>query len=214
MRIHRLGVVLVATFVFATVVAGSASANRLSMSNKNFRITWAALTLAFPGSVECAVTLEGSFHSNTIRKVERSLVGHISRAIVGACANGQIKALNGTELLHGVAVGNSLPWHLQYAGFTGTLPRITGVRAGIVGASWLVEFPLFEVPCLFRSTEARPWFGIFVIEAARKIIGFRSDETAGIPVKEGFGCPEEARASGIGGVTLLGNTSTITVTLI
>ena len=68
MRIHRAMSVLLATLVLAGLV-GNASAGKLSITNRNFRIVWAPLTMmAFGMGVECNVTVEGSLHSATIAK--------------------------------------------------------------------------------------------------------------------------------------------------
>lgn len=70
--------------------------------------------------------MEGTFHYRTIVKVERSLIGYVTRAIFGRpCTGfGEMWEYNGTEgsLTSNV---NSLPWHFTYDGFNGTLPNIS-----------------------------------------------------------------------------------------
>jgi hypothetical protein len=97
----------------------------------------------------CRVTFEGSFHSRTFSKVARALVGYITSAIVAeaGCTGGSARALPTT-----------LPWHLQYASFTGTLPDITGIRLRVVGAGFQIQEPI--VTCLYRTSEAEPLFVI------------------------------------------------------
>src|ERR1700751_1578741 len=98
------------------IVVGSASANRLSINETRFRITWARLTFNEETAEArdiCPVTMEGSFHSGTIRKVVGALIGHITRAGAGVCTGGGLTILRET-----------LPWHVTYEGFFGTLPRI------------------------------------------------------------------------------------------
>ena len=61
---------LTATLTLALAVT-SATANRLSVSNRNFRVTWTSLRLTNnvnANTMLCPVTLEGSFHSSTIVK--------------------------------------------------------------------------------------------------------------------------------------------------
>jgi len=115
---------LAATLLMAFAV-NSASANHLSVSSQNFRLVWTALTFFGEGTgstentIICPVTLEGSFHSSTLAKVIGALIGHVTRAtVVGtSCTGGRATILQET-----------LPWHVTYEGFSGTLPRITAVR--------------------------------------------------------------------------------------
>jgi hypothetical protein len=97
----------------------------------------------------CPITLEGSFHSATISKVANALIGHVSRASIGACSTeGRASIL-----------AETLPWHVRYRGFTGTLPTISGVGLSIVGMAWrITRIPLFG-ECLSRSTAERPFVG-------------------------------------------------------
>jgi hypothetical protein len=123
---------LAAAAVLAVLVS-TASANRLSISNPAIRAVWAPVTVIIPeSSLEfvCAMTLEGSFHSSTIQKVAGALVGYITRASVGhPCSGaGEMWVHNGTEAPLGNVRPTSLPWHMTYQGFTGTLPNISEVR--------------------------------------------------------------------------------------
>ena len=79
-KLHILA--LAATFLVSLGVT-SASASRLSVSNRNFRAVWSLLTLSTAGTqITCPVTLEGSFHSATLAKRAGALIAHISRASV------------------------------------------------------------------------------------------------------------------------------------
>ena len=218
MRISRFVSVTTVFVLLLAVAAEAASANRLNVTNKNFRISFTDLAKREPTAgivVSCPITMEGSFHANAIVKMREILIGYITRASTNnaaGCAGGRIFALNGVENLEGVVVGNSLPWHIQYISFRGTLPRLEGMRVAVIGASLLVEIAGLE--CLYRSTAARPWFGIFTVGAGG-VLGFRSDETVAVPIngEEGF-CPRQIFVEGSGTVTLLGNTQRITLTLI
>ena len=215
MRIHRLAIAAIALLILALAV-GSASANRLSVSNRNFRLTWTGMTLEDEVfAIDCNVILEGSFHSATIRKIRRALIGFISRARATAdpCeGDGEMYFLNGTEELQGRIVGNTLPWHVIYSAFIGTLPNIY-MEVGIVGASILVELPLED--CLYRSTAEEPWYGIFERNFVNgRITGFRNNELQPIPLNAGFFCPEEIFPERTAGVSLLNATTSIILSLI
>ena len=217
MRIHKLATGSIAALVLALAV-GSASASRISVSNRNFRLSWAPLSFAEPvlgAEVECNVILEGSFHSATIRKLTEALIGFISRARVEAtpaCSNGRIYMLNGTELQGGRAVANTLPWHIRYDRFIGTLPDIY-MEVFIVGASILLEFA-FE-NCLYRSTVTRPWYGTWVRSPiTEKITGFLNNELGEIPLQTGTFCPEVVYPAQTAGVALLNSTTSIFLRLI
>jgi hypothetical protein len=113
----KLQLVALAAALLLVSAVSSASARSLSTSSQTLRTTWTNLefTNAFGfGFIRCAVTLEGSFHSRTIGKVLNSLIGAITRADVRACTGGE-------------AIPQALPWHVQYGGFSGTLPNITGL---------------------------------------------------------------------------------------
>ena len=63
---------------------------------------------------------------------------------LGACASGSATLLTET-----------LPWHVQYASFAGTLPNITAVRYNIIGFARRIR-EIIGLTCLFRSTTAEP----------------------------------------------------------
>src|SRR5436853_3228582 len=114
----KLGLTALMAAMLLAAAIGTASARSLSVSNQSFRVTWSKLE--FEGGLgiptQCQVTLEGSFHSRTIAKVLRSLIGAITRAVVKteSCSGGR-------------ATVGAPPWHVTYQGFTGTLPRILTV---------------------------------------------------------------------------------------
>jgi len=107
---------LVAAALFATAIS-TASARSLSVSEQNIRLTFASLEFASElVTLRCPVTFEGSFHSRTIPKVERTLIGYFNRIPVKeeSCTNARMRMKNP-------------PYHITYEGFTGTLPNITGI---------------------------------------------------------------------------------------
>jgi len=143
----------------AAVVLGaavsSAAARRIEVSSQRFHQVWTAFS--FKGEFAtstCPVTLEGSFHSKTTSKVAGQLVGYISRVTVGnsSCTSG-----------HATVLTETLPWHITYQGFTGTLPRITEIHLLLVGAAF--RFELLGASCLARTTTTEPAEGWIFIEA-------------------------------------------------
>jgi hypothetical protein len=189
------------------VTVGTTSANRLEFSNQPFRASWSSATFTLmegSGVVRCPLTLEGSLHSRVVSKVVGSLVGYLTRApsqIV--CTGGEFHFLTET-----------LPWHVRYDSFTGTLPRISTVRLRFVGFSlWLLWF---QTRCLYRSTAERPIYGTRYSESTGpfgEFIPSRFDleGTLTTPTLE---CPPTIRLEGSGSLTVPGTTTAITVALV
>jgi hypothetical protein len=188
---------------FATTTA---SANRLSINSRLIRIRWTVLTFsAGTNSIRCALTLEGSFHSGTIRKVERALIGHISRASIAACSGGSTTVLNET-----------LPWHVRYAGFTGTLPTIRTILFQINGLSIGFQ-PSGSLRCLLRATEVTPARFIATLEAGGVFSSVSAEEGAEIPLTGEGGLCRFGGEGHYGGTSTRpenGSGGTVAVTLI
>lgn len=195
-----------ATAVMA-LAASSAGARRISTTAQGFRAVWASLEFSAGGFViRCPVTLEGSFHSRTISKVCGQLIGYISRAFVRetGCAGGSGRALTET-----------LPWHVQYLGFEGTLPNIESIRLILVGARFRVVNSN-GTACLAGTTQAHPAGGIANIVSG-SVNTLRADETMRIPLGGGFVCSfaGESTFAGTAEVFVQGSTTTrITVRLV
>jgi hypothetical protein len=198
---------LAAALAMAICVSATSSARVFSLSNANFRAVWTALEfLGAPfGAMRCRVTMEGSFHSRTISKVEKALIGHITRAsVAGANCTG------GRATIH----QESLPWHVTYSGFTGRLPSITSIRLLFSGARLQIEegFGLCTV-----TTEANHQARAeMLINANGEPESLRPDGSMGIPVTGPF-CPESEQLespAGDGRITILGQARRIRVTLI
>jgi len=184
----------------------SAAANRLSISNKNWRITWARLVYQDASGnniATCPVTMEGSFHSATIRKVLGALIGYVTRATAGRPCNGGALTVN----------QSSLPWHITYEGFGGILPNITEIFLLLRKINVTTEI------LGFRCGYGRPEDNLNVvaqIEAGTKLVRLE-DEAAGILTKLSGGilCPGTVKFSEPSEpLTLLGTTTKITITLI
>ena len=144
---HRIKVSLLSLAVAVTVLsinAVTASANRISVDDQDFRAVIPTFTAVVEGigQVECALTISGSLHSSTYTKTIDSLIGQITSVNVGACTGGEVTVLSET-----------LPWHLTYAGFSGTLPEIAEISINLIGFS--AQASLSAAPgviCLARST--------------------------------------------------------------
>lgn len=210
MTIRRRAIVapLLAALTLAIVIE-SASARNLSISNQNIRVVWTALELGntvISGVLRCPITLEGSFTSATIAKVREAMIARVTRAAVGGCTNG-------AATIH----QESLPWHIEYRTFFGTLPRITGVGLLLTGAFFEIESE--GNTCSGRSEEGEPLNGIARInESTGAVEGLTPEESARISLTNGRGGILCSLARGYfrntGTVTQLGNTTVITIRLI
>jgi hypothetical protein len=200
---------VVGATVMLTALVSSASAGRLSTTSKNTRATWASLELiepVFGSTVRCPITVEGSFHSATMGKVAGALVGHISRSTINTtgCSGGRATILQA-----------SLPWHIRYSGFTGTLPNITALRTDAIGVQIRIEGAFGS--CLFTSSVTQPIIGTLNRSVATRSL---TSVTTGGGIVSNEACgPFGERISGsFGGtsnsLTVLGTTTLITITLI
>lgn len=194
-----------ATLLLAAAVT-SASANNLSFNATRWRQVHTPLTFATAGGMvyRCNVTLEKSLHSSSIRKVVGALIGSVTGATFNTCAGANVTVLRET-----------LPWHLRYSGFSGTLPNITGIRTETIGLSFRIQ-PTGSIACLARSTTEWPWKEILSVAAGGAVRAVRVDETMSIPLDEMF-CAfgGEMTFSGTGTLSRAGTTiQDITVRLI
>jgi len=218
----KLMLCCLAVALFLGAAVSLASASRLSFSASSFRLAWdrtiaGATDLTFASTigspVTCPLTLEGTFHSQTITKTANLLVGYVTRASIGTngastavCTGGNATVLTAT-----------LPWHVQYSSFGGTLPNITSVTLRLIGGSF--SFNAGTVTCLARGSATEP--GVGIVEVAnptttRELLFIRADETRNITLREGsFGCGiANGRFRGVGAVTLLGSTARPLIRLI
>ena len=199
MKLSKLLLATIGATVLLGALVSSASARNASVSNVSLRSTFRAVTFegAF-GRIVCEVLLEGSLHNRTFAKRVGSLIGYITQAILRPCATGTATILRET-----------LPWHVRYAGFSGTLPNITSITIHVINSSFRVREPF--ATCLARSTEARPAVGTFNRDPGTRRI--TSAEIGGTVPTDCFG-QEGSFRSDRGTVSLVGNTTAITVTLI
>lgn len=204
--------VLAATFVLGIGTSAS-SARAIEVLNweKGFRIVWNPLAFSGAGkTIRCPVTLEGTFHRHTFAKVARTLLGYITRAIVKGelppCTGGRARIL-----------AESLPWHVQYSSFAGTLPAITRITLRLVGAAFSIRpnsFP--EVTCLARTSDTEPAIGNAIVSSG-EIRTLEAEAGARIGLTGEGGICEfagEGGFSGNGTATILGETAPIRIRLI
>ncbi len=146
---------LTAALVLASALS-TASARTLSITESGFRITWSSLEFgSSTTTIRCRVTLEGTFHSRTIAKVARSLIGYINLANVAhPCTGGEAWADNGREAEPLGTAPNKLPFHLTYESFGGTLPRITELNVLLRNASFVIQSSFIGIAC--RARYGRP----------------------------------------------------------
>lgn len=203
---------LAATLVMAAGV-GLASARTLSISEQRYRAVWTPMNFADVNGLiqlRCNVTLRGSFHTRTSAKVRGALTGYITEASVARpCTGGEVWILNGRD-----RPTNTLPWHITFDSFRGTLPLITGTRSAVIGSSYLISTVGFT--CLYAGTTASPAFGIVNIERTGVATNVRIDETSPIPLRESVSgiCPASGAFSGTTSSLLGDSGATITVRLI
>jgi hypothetical protein len=132
-------------------VVATAYANRVSISSTGIRIVWTQLEFSDPSSgirIKCPAALEGSFHSRSIAKVSGALIALATSATIttASCTGGSVRL-----------VAASLPWHIRYNFFTGTLPSIAEVHVQFVNVEFEAVIPLFEgLLCRYRSTAESP----------------------------------------------------------
>ena len=191
-----------ASVLLVALVAG-ASARNLSVSNQSISGMWSSFEFNLPGATtRCHITLEGSLHSRTMAKVSGSLMGYITRATLGPCLSFTVTILRET-----------LPWHVRYAAFRGTLPNIDSIIVHLTEAAWRVREER-GTTCLARSEAGRP----VIITFHRNAVS-REITEAGISgrIPYGFECfgIEGTFRSDSGAVSLLGTQNVrISVSLI
>jgi hypothetical protein len=185
---------LTVALAFGALVSAS-SANRIGLSGPQWTASWNKIRFVGFVTVECHLTLEGSFHSRTLSKVLESLIGYVSRATVDStnCTGGSARALTET-----------LPWHIRYGGFEGTLPTITGITERLVGGRFLVQVAgIAPAKCLYVSSAASPFRATVSRNTATGVAEWlRVDETAAIPFTSGtssFACGNSGRFEGRSG---------------
>jgi hypothetical protein len=199
----------------------SATAGRMSVSNTRFRVTWNQLRFAEVEvgglQITCRLTFEGSFHSSTIRKVSGALIGSVTRAIVDST---NCRGTNDPS--RATVLQETLPWHLTYESFAGTLPNITEVTFLLKGYASRVSATILGITCdcLYRY-EGRPEENLADTAMRNTATGAITTNmvNAGRRIRFNSGaipevCPPFGTFEATGQVYLLGNTNRLSVTLI
>jgi hypothetical protein len=153
-NMKRLRYFALSVLVLSVVPASVGSARNFSTSDRFFLATFPnAEFLASFDTIRCNLTLEGTLHSRSFAKVVGSLIGYMTRAVATTvCASGSLTILTET-----------LPWHMRYSGFEGTLPRIRRVFTHITGMAFRIREP-FGITCLARSESGEPAIMRFIRE--------------------------------------------------
>ena len=215
---HHIAAITAAATLLALLTT-AAPARNFSTSNQTFRVAWNELEFGTPTlTVSCSVTLEGSFHYRTIVKRERTLIGYITRvAVRRPCTNGEAWAANGTESHPRLGtLANTLPWHLTYEGFEGTLPCITSLLFLLRGVRFKIHAP-FNTLGLYGAAEDN-----ITARAVRNPTTRVITELEPLPGRStirlvnclGGICPASGTSGRAGQVFLLNTTTRITITLI
>jgi len=185
----------------------TASARNLSVSNQNWRVTWSRLEFASSlVTVRCQVTLEGSFHSRTIPKIQALLFGAVTKINMKTegCTGGTMRP------------ERPAPWHLTYEGFTGRLPNIETIRLLLQRYQYAIT--AFGVTCKYGTPADNLTFS-GALNAAGEVTNITPLTGRNISyLLEGGGlCPATHTLTGTatdGTVTLLNANTRIRVTLI
>ncbi|HEU4704081.1 MAG TPA: hypothetical protein VFS37_16490 [Conexibacter sp.] len=196
----KSGKLLLAT-LGATMLLGILTASApavLSTSSQTWRATFRSLTFnGVFGNITCEFSIEGSYHSRTINKVVGTLIGYVTRAILGPCREGR-----------GTVLGEMLPWHETYVGFTGTLPNITAYRQFFINGAIRVQEPF--AGCLARTSAANP--GVLTFNRDTSTGAITTAEIGGtVPTSCGV---EGSFSSDRGPVTVANSATRVTLTLI
>ena len=201
MGVGKAVLATVAATVLLGAVVGSASARNFSISTQFLSATFRRVTISTAfGNIICEIVAEGSFHRRTTAKRVGSLVGYVTSAAFGA---------SGCETGTATILRETLPWHIRYLGFAGTLPNISRIIANIVRSAVRVE-PGAGIRCLGVGTEANPTIVTFNREVVTSVV---TTATVGGTV------PTDCSVNGTfssdaAPIFLLGTTNRLTLTLI
>lgn len=154
MKLRKSLLAAASTMVLLAAFVSTASANRLSSNAVRTTAIWREVIFRGPfGEANCNLTLEGSVHSATITKTPGLLIGYITRASIERCVVGGATVLQET-----------LPWHVRYRGFTGTLPNISSIITEVIGAGFRIR-ETNGVLCLSLTSVEEPGIGTYNREA-------------------------------------------------
>jgi hypothetical protein len=184
---------LIATVALAAALAGTANARRIAFTEQRFLSHFSGFqVIAGAMNIECPASLEGSFHSKTIAKVQRSLIGYITEVrFKRPCRNGQFWARTTQE-----GRPETLPWHILYEKFIGALPNILEIEITIDNLGIVVES--VGVVCLYLASTTEPAKAIIQMGAGGRISTLTMNGAPTIPLHEGPFCSMTASLHGSG----------------
>lgn len=197
----KAAMVGLAAAMLMALAVGTASARNLSSSNQQIRSTFRSIEFSAEGlgTDRCELTLEGSLHGRSMAKVPNTLIGYITRVSTANCTLT-------TAIL-------SLPWHIRYVGFSGSLPNIILLAVKI---RFFFSFGALGFICL-GEPEVEFYFVRETATGRLTAVDVTAILSFSLRSGGGFGCPSETgslRAPNNGTLTQLGNSNAITVTLI
>ena len=200
MKICKLLLAAVGATVLLGALVSTASAGRLEISTKEISSMWRSVEFegAFGISTRCQVTLDSTLHERTMVKRLGTLMGYITRAFLGTCSSGSATILTET-----------LPWHVKYSGFSGTLPNITSIIVHVIGSSFRIR-EAGGITCLARTETNRPATGTFHRNTSTH---FLTEVGIGGTIPTSCG-PEGTFSSDSGPISVSSSSSTISVSLI
>jgi hypothetical protein len=203
----KLGVVGLLAAMLLAAALSTASARNLELSAQGLLVSWSRIEWqTSAATIRCPITLDGSFHSRTIPKTVNLLIGAITEVRIkeASCTGGSMSINNAT-----------LPWHILYRGFTGSLPAITSVRTAI--ARYRFGLTVLGSSCTYgTATDTMTLSDTLnaageVTEATPVAGGNTSNIIEGRNPGELFGCPRTinlASGAGDGIVNVLNNWTT------
>ncbi len=154
----------VAAILVLAIATATAAGTSLSVDRSDFGAIWdddagsqQMQFIAGEATVECDVTLAGSFHSATFAKTRDLQVGHVTGATISGCTGGRALPLAAT-----------LPWEITYQTF-GTLPAIDLVSLSIVDAQLRVEVNAFA-DCLVVADRSDPIAANILVDTTTGVV--------------------------------------------
>lgn len=198
MKLSKLLFTTLGVSVLLGALVGGANARILSSSSQTWRATFRTVTFnGVFGNIRCSLSLEGSFNARTIGKTAVSILyGHVNSANLGPCATGTATILRAT-----------LPWHVGFYRYFGTLPNVTVI--GLIIRTFSIRIREPFATCLATSSNESP----AVLNLNRELGGAVATAELGgtIPTSCGAtGSFESSRDP----FTVSGSATRITITLI
>jgi hypothetical protein len=151
--IKKIVLAAMATALMLSAFAGTATALRSLSLSRSTKITLLSREVTFGGTVfgigakvVCEVGMSIDVNSNPIAKSARTNIGTAEVKVLGQetgaerCTEGRARTLRAEQ---------RLPYRLNYLGFTGTLPRVTGILLQLLGIEFLIRNGPNE--CLYRA---------------------------------------------------------------